>query len=39
MTSKKKLGSLAKRPLSGKKAASVKGGFLGALIKKIKKTV
>lgn len=26
MTAKKKLGSLAKRPVSGKKAAAVKGG-------------
>lgn len=39
MTSKKKLGSLTKRPLSGKKAGAVKGGFFGGLLKKIKKTV
>lgn len=39
MAPKQKLKSLAGKAVSSKKAGTVKGGFFGGLLKKVKKTV
>lgn len=39
MGTKRKLKTLAGKGVSSKKAGTVKGGFFGGLLKKIKKTV